>query len=109
MLSRGQSVDQTYHVEKGSTAEIPCNVNTAYDYPSWSGPPVSEVGTPKLYNMVGSSAFFTSVVNRDRMSWGTNKRNLVLSDVAIADEGTYICATREAGAWAVQLIVRGVY
>jgi len=107
-MTRGQTVSQTYRVEKGSTVVLPCIENTAGDYPAWSGPPVNN-DVPKLYNMAGSSAFFTSVVNRDRMSWGSNKMDLVLSDVVIADGGIYYCAPRGvATTWKVQLFVQGM-
>ena len=109
VVTLGQTVDQTYRVERGSTVVLPCVENTAGDYPAWSGPPVSLNGVLRLYNMAGSSAFFSTVVNRNRMGWGSNKMDLVLSDVAVADGGIYTCAPRGyMGTWIVQLIVRGM-
>jgi len=102
----GQAIDQTYVVENGTTIVIPCNLTLSYDYPSWMGPPVWFNGLLTTYNIERSSNFFTSLENRDRISWDSNKKDLVLSEVMIRlDEGRYQCA----GTWTSQLNVRGIY
>ena len=100
----GQVVGETYNVENGTTALIMCNIATRY--PKWSGPP-STNGVLRLYNFEGLSTFFTSLVNYDRLSWGSNYKDLVLSDVVRADEGRYQCAAAGAGTSTVKLNIRG--
>jgi len=101
-------VNQTQHVENGTTAVITCNIASLSDYPEWRGPPVTDGGL-KLYNIIGDSNFFKSLVNRDRLSWGVNKKDLVLSNVVRGDEGKYFCSDYSTivNHWTVQLNIRG--
>jgi len=103
-----QTIDQTYVVENGTTIVIPCNLTSSYNYPGWMGPPVRSGGSWTLYNYDRSSSFFTSLINRDRLSWASNKKDLILSEVRIrSDEGRYQCAVTGVGWWTLQLNVRG--
>ena len=102
----GQVVGETYNVENGTTVLIMCKIATRNDYPKQYGPP-STNGYLRLYNFEGLSTFFTSLVNYDRLSWGSNNKDLVLSDVVREDEGLYGCFTLGAGRWTVQLNIRG--
>ena len=101
-----QVVNQTYNVEKGTTAMIKCNIATRYDYPTWYGPPLTN-GVLTVYNFERLSTFLTRLVNYDRLGWGSNNRDLVLSAVARADEGLYQCSAVGEGTWRVQLNIRG--
>ena len=105
VLSQGQNVEYTLHVEKGTTATFACG--TVATHPAWSGPPEKENNVSTYYNLEGRSNFFTKLPNYGRLSWGSNNKNLELSDVVVADEGSYKCSASGQGMWTTQLNVRG--
>jgi len=105
-VALGQVVNQTQHVESGTTAVIACNIPSLSDYPQWSGPPVT-TGVLKIYNTGGDSNFFTSLGNYERLSWSDNKKDLILRDVVVGDEGKYSCIKNSLEKWTVLLNVTG--
>jgi len=104
----GQTVNQTVNAEINNEAVIPCRTAT-YNYPEWSGQPITAGGALTSYNWDRSSSFFTSLTNRARLGWAANNRDLVLSNVVRGDAGRYQCALTGAGAWTVQLSIIGIY
>ena len=82
---------------------ITCNIPSLSDYPEWRGPPETN-GVLKLYNL--DRDFFTSLPNYARLSWGGNKKDLVLGNAVRGDEGMYSCSNF-VNKWTVQLNMRG--
>jgi len=94
-------------VEINNEAVIPCRTAT-YDYPEWSGQPITAGGGLTQYNWDRSSLFFSSLANRARLSWAANNRDLVLSNVLREDAGRYQCTPTGVGTWTVQLNIIGI-
>ena len=86
----------------------PCSTAT-YDYPEWSGQPATTGGGLTVYNFDRGSSFFISLTNHARLSWASNNRDLVLSNVVRGDAGRYQCVTTAADTWTVQLNIIGIY
>ena len=104
----GQTVNKTVNVEINTEAVLPCSTATYSDYPEWSGQPTTPGGVLTSYNFDRSSSFFTSLTNRARLSWATNNRDLVLSNVVREDAGRYQCTPTGVGTWTVQLNIIGI-
>jgi len=103
----GQTVNLTVNAEISTEAILPCRLAT-YEYPGWSGLPLTPYGGLTPYNWDRSSSFFTSLTNHDRLSWAANNSDLVLSNVVRGDAGRYQCATTGVGTWTVQLNIIGM-
>ena len=108
------SVYETVNVELDKTASLPCRYDFKLDYPAWSKQ--SKSGNPSedlQLSPPGDPAFNPNLDISKRMSWATNKTDIVLAQVTRDDEGTYICSAGVPGSptvtWFVQLNVRGMY
>ena len=97
----------TQTVENNTSVVVVCKFDV--EYPSWSGPPISPLGSYPLYNYGRNPNFFPNLDpdKLQRMSWANNKRDLVLNPVSRADEGDYTCAI-PSSFWILKLNVRGI-
>ena len=108
------TVNQTVNAELDKTAVLPCRYDFKLDYPGWkiqskSGNPSEDL----ILSPPGDPAFNPALDISKRLSWATNKTDIVLAQVTRDDEGTYICSAVVTGSatvtWFVQLNVIGMH